>query len=121
MPKYSFQCDKCGRVLKEIRPPEDRDREDLCSEEVRVSEDTFEVCAGTLRKQLPRVAEPSVMETVDRNRNVKWRKDQDRRIKKRARDYFRKNEMEDMIAKVGEKEAKRLGWIDKDGKKNKGD
>ena len=61
------------------------------------------------------------METADKHRNVKWRKNQKERLDKRAKDFFRKNEMHEQVAKVGEKEAKRLGWVKKDGKLNKGD
>ena len=121
MPKYSFQCDKCGRILTEIRPTSERNEVKTCFDQIRIEEDSFRLCSGLLKKTLSRVSEPSIMETVDRDRNVQWRKDQDRRIKKRAKDFFRKNEMEDAIAKVGAEEARRYGWVDKYGKKNKAD
>jgi hypothetical protein len=60
--------------------------------------------------------EPTDLETVDKRRNVKHRKDQDGRIRKRAKDYFIENEMPDLIEKHGKEHAKRVGWIKKDGK-----
>jgi len=74
-----------------------------------------------MNKQLPKVMEPSVMDTVDKYRNVKHRKDQDKRLRKRAKDYFVENEMPELIAKHGVKESKKMGWIKKNGKRVKKD
>ena len=63
--------------------------------------------------------EPIILETADKYRNVKHRKNQDKRIRDRAKKFFQENELEEMIEKVGEKKARQLGWITKDGKKNK--
>ena len=110
MPKYTYKCNKCGEPKTELRKASQRKAALPCE------------CGGDLEFQLPTtVQEPTVMETVDRRRNVKHRKDQDKRIRKRAHDFFVKNEMDDLIAKHGEEQSKKFGWLDKDGKKiNKG-
>lgn len=107
MPKYKYICNQCSDVVKEIRDSKDRKKEKNCK------------CGGFLQFQLPTIQEPSIMETVDKSRNIKHRKDQDKRIKKRAHDFFVENELDDLIAKHGEEQAKKFGWIKKDGKKKK--
>ena len=116
MPRYSYQCNKCDKVVSELREAIDRDVTMVCGDATQSG-----ICHGSLNRQLPRIMEPTILDTVDTYRNVKWRKDQDARIKKRAKDHFIKREMDEVIAKAGEKEAKRMGWVTKDGKKNKGD
>ena len=116
MPLYSFRCEKCDRAVSELRNVIDRDTTRVCGDATQNG-----ICRGSLNRQLPRIMEPTILDTVDTHRNVKWRKDQDARIKKRAKDHFVKREMDEMIAKAGEKEAKRMGWVTKDGKKNKSD
>ena len=112
MPKYAYGCTVCGRIEVELRPIGERDRIDPC---------TDNKCEGILQRGFSKVAEPTVMETADQRRNVQWRKNQTERLKKRAKDFFLKNEMGDAIAKAGKQEAERLGWIDKKtGKKNTG-
>lgn len=117
MAKYTYRCDKCDRVVMEMRPVKERDYEELCGEPS--STDSSGICTGTLRRQIATtIAEPSIMETVDPYRNVKHRKDQDRRIRERSKAHFKKTEMEELIEKYGVENAKKFGWI-KDGKKNK--
>ena len=126
MPRYQFRCDKCGKTLFKYRTCEERDRSEICGDELPVenvgpSIFTVKICDGQLKRQLPVISEPTVLDTVDTHRNVKQRKDQDKRIKKRAKDFFVKHEMDETIAQVGEEQARKMGWVKPDGKKNKGD
>ena len=118
MPKYTYQCDECDHIEVEMRFAVSRDFVKTCGQGQPFSGSP---CPGQMKRQLAAVAEPSVMETADPYRNVKHRKDQDARIRKRATNFFRKNEMDEAIEKAGVEEAKKYGWITKDGKKNKGD
>lgn len=117
MPRYRYQCNECDFVLYEFRDAKDRDYVKICGE---VS-GTPVPCRGQLVRQLSVISEPTVLDTVDRHRNVKHRKDQDKRVRQRAKDFFVKHEMDELIAQMGEEESKRLGWVKPDGKKNKGD
>jgi len=115
-------CNVCGRVVTELRLIEDRDRTEPCGNTIRINPKEFKVCEGVMLRGLSRVMEPSIMETADTHRNVKWRQNQTERLKKRAKKFFIENEMGEAIAKAGKKEAERLGWIDKKtGKRNKGE
>lgn len=117
MPKYEYRCTKCDRVDTQYRDTQDRNRLDPCGEQVPIA---LKICTGSMKRQLTAPLEPIVLETADKYRNVKHRKNQDKRIRDRAKKFFVDNELDEMIEKVGEKKAKQLGWITKDGRKNKG-
>ena len=104
MPKYPYQCEQCSLEIEQVRQVSERDDKQACEE-----------CGGPVVRRLSRVMEPTVMETADQYRNVKWRKDQDARIRKRAKDYFIENELPDLIEKHGKEHAEKVGWIKKDG------
>lgn len=105
MPNYTYKCEDCESVVEHNRKVDERNEERECEE-----------CGGILKRGLSRIMEPTVMEKVDSHRNVRWRKDQDQRVRKRAKDYFIENEMPDLIAKHGKDHAKRSGWVKPDGK-----
>ena len=119
MPKYLYKCDRCDHLEEEIRSGGERDWTKICNNLIRKNETTLVVCGGSMIRQFARTMEPSIMETADTYRNVKHRKDQDRRVRERAKKFFLKNEVNELIEKVGEKDAKKFGWLGKDGKKNK--
>lgn len=104
MPKYPFYCKECDVELHITTTVRKRD-EQACPD-----------CDGALERLFAKTMEPTIMETVDKHRNVKWRDNQDARIRKRAKDFFIENEMPDLIAKHGKEHARRAGWIKKDGK-----
>ena len=104
MPLYIYKCDKCNVTKKLLQ--------------VAPVLNTRCDCSGCMMLQLPTIMDPTVFETVDKRRNIKHRKDQDKRIKERAKNYFIENELGDLIAKIGLDKATKLGYIKK-GKKIK--
>ncbi len=104
MPNYSYECET-KHVTHLSRKAVDRDVEVACKE-----------CQKPTKRLLAKTAEPSVMETMDQYRNVKQRQNTDARIRKRAKDHFLENEMPELIAKHGVKQARKMGWIKPDGK-----
>ena len=121
MPKYEYKCNQCGIIRVEFRDAKDRDYIKVCGEQRQQDNSTFANCTGQMERQLSIPSEPIIFETADSFRNVKHRKDQDKRVRERAKKFFKENEMDELIEKFGEKQSRRYGWIDKDGKKNKGD
>lgn len=103
MPSYTYQCKKRHTVQIE-RKAKDRDIEVKC-----------QVCGALMKRGLSKTQPPTEMERVDEHRNVKQRKNNQQRIKDRAKKFFIENELPELVGKHGEAEAKRFGWI-KNGK-----
>lgn len=116
MPKYTYKCASCDKIILEYREAKFRDLEKICGDYI-----AGKYCEGTMARQLPNLMEPTILEKIDTHRNIKHRKDQDKRVRERAKKHFREVEMSELIETVGEEKAKKFGWITKDGKKNKQD
>lgn len=96
---YSYKCKKCGIITKILKKK---------LEKVIPCE-----CGGDMDLLPPKPMDPTVLEVANKWTNVKHRKNQDKRIRERARDYFIENELGDTISKIGKENAKKLGWIKK--------
>lgn len=117
MPLYTYFheiefVDRGGEILKTtlhemelLRKIPERDEPAICPE-----------CGVPMTRALSKVALPTVLERVDVLRNVKQRQNNTDRVRKRAKEFFVENEMPDLVAKAGEEQAKRFGWIKPDGK-----
>jgi predicted nucleic acid-binding Zn ribbon protein len=104
MPLFNYKCIECGATKRVLRDNKPEPNGLLCD------------CGEIMTLQLPNIMNPTVFETVDKRRGIKHRKDQDKRIRQRAKDYFIENELGDLISKIGVEKATKLGYIRK-GKK----
>lgn len=107
MPNYRYKCNECDKETSIRSPYKDRPNNIKCK------------CGKEADLQLPTIFNPSIMETVDKKKGIKHRAKQSEMIRKRAKDHFINNELDDLIAKHGRDTARKFGWIDKNGKKIK--
>jgi hypothetical protein len=84
MPKYSFKCDACERVVK--RYVKSTVLEAECE------------CGAVMRRLLPNLNGASeVTETVNPTTGMRWKQDQQEMIKERRDDYFWKVEVPRLV------------------------
>ena len=105
MPRYTYSHKDPDHVLEVARKVADRDAPLECK-----------LCGKPMKRALAKVAPPTVLERVDQHRNVKQRQNNAERIRKRAKKFFIENEMPNLVGEHGVENAKRAGWIKKDGK-----
>lgn len=107
MAKYRYQCKQCKKTTELLRSFKDHEKPVECD------------CGSTMELLMPNVMEPTILETMDKKRKIKHRKNQAERIKKRSKDFFVEHEMPALIAEHGIEYAKKMGWVDKKGKPKK--
>ena len=99
MPAYSFECAKCETQWKDIC------REGESSE--------CPNCETITYASLPSSGASMVMETADKARGVKLRKNQTRQIKERMNKHHDQYEVADKIDQYGMKDAEKFQWTKK--------
>lgn len=98
MPVLRFKCLKCEHEWRDITD----DDHSKCPK-----------CETLNHFEIPSGAATLVMETIDKNRGVKTRKNQDRMIKDRMTKHHDKYEVAEKIDKFGFNDAIRHGWTKK--------
>lgn len=83
MPKYTFICDKCGKLIQKYMPSSQRFNE--CT------------CGQVVERQLPKIPAPKITETVDKLYNRKHTTDQVNSVKERKLDYYWEVEVPKMV------------------------
>lgn len=108
MPRYSYshKIGKVEHVTELVRQAKDRDLPVTCPE-----------CQNPIemKRTLATVSPPTVLERVDRHRNVKQRQNNAERIRKRAKKYFVEHELPQLVSEHGAEHGKRVGWIKANG------
>jgi len=105
MPRYTYRHDDPDHVIELNRKVAERDLPAKCP-----------LCKKPMERSLATVAPPTVLERVDQHRNVKQRQNNAERVRKRAKKFFIENEMPNLVGEHGLEQAKRAGWVKKDGK-----
>jgi len=59
------------------------------------------------------------MEKVHPDKNISRLKNMAKYVRERAKNHVQRTEMDDLIQKHGTTAAKRMGWLNEDGKKRK--
>jgi hypothetical protein len=105
MPKYSYKCNKCDKIIKKILDYKKSDIIFQCD------------CGGEMHRDLTLASVPTILDTVDKWRNVRQRKDLEKRLRKRAKEHFLRTKLNDAIEEFGTEGSKKVGYIKKSGKK----
>lgn len=105
MPKFTFVCEECEHSLQK-----------------HTNKKTFKVecpmCGSDANRQLPKIADPEVRETVDSYTGRKWKQDQKELLKERRDDYYWSVEVPRLVQKYSLETCLEQGWvwIDDEGK-----
>lgn len=105
MPKFTFICEKCQHSEQKFTSVSTKSVE--CTK-----------CGETARRQLPKLANPEVRETVDPYTGKKWKQDQKEMLDERRNEYYWKVEVPRLVQKYSLETCLEQGWvwIDDDGK-----
>jgi hypothetical protein len=64
-----------------------------------------------MKRQPPKILGMDVTETVDTDRNVKWKQDQESMLQERSMDYFYAHEVPRLINEYSLKVCLEEGWV----------
>lgn len=97
MPKRTFVCLSCKKE-KQIYVA-DKHLRQICD------------CGSDMSIQPPKILGMDVTETVDTDRNVKWKQDQQEMIDERRADYFYEHEVPRLINEYSLRVCLEEGWL----------
>lgn len=104
MPVYTVHCGECDTSYRDLIKP-----------------NTSSVCpncgATNHDHQTPSGGHTQVMETADKSRNIKIRKNNERKLRDRMNKHHDEHELVDKIDKHGINDAEKFGWLKKSKRK----
>jgi DNA-directed RNA polymerase subunit M/transcription elongation factor TFIIS len=75
MPKYTFLCRKCKKIIQQYAA--------IKTEIISCPE-----CHDIMLRQMPTISSTQIEETVNKETNIRWKKDQKEIIEERKLDYY---------------------------------
>lgn len=105
MPKFTFLCEKCKHSVQKFKP--------ITTKTIKC-----EKCGEDAHRQLPKLANPEVRETVDKHTGKKWKQDQKAMLAERRDEYYWSVEVPRLVSKYSLETCLEQGWVwvDDDGK-----